>query len=116
MTNRILDKIRVLDFGRFVAAPSCAAVLADLGAEVIRIERREGGEDRWLGPVAAGGEGGMFLQKNRNKLSMTLEPRTADGASIARKLIATADVIITNLPGTTLTQLGLRYEDVKRIK
>jgi crotonobetainyl-CoA:carnitine CoA-transferase CaiB-like acyl-CoA transferase len=114
--KRILDKIRVLDFGRFVAAPSCAAVLADLGAEVIRIERREGGEDRWLGPVGASGEGGMFLQNNRNKLSMTLEPRTNDGAEIVRKLIATADVIVTNLPATALAEMGLRYVDVKRIK
>ena len=114
--KRILDKIRVLDFGRFVAAPSCAAVLADLGAEVIRIERRAGGEDRWLGPVGANGEGGMFLQNNRNKLSMTLEPRTNDGADIVRKLIATADVIVTNLPATALAEMGLRYVDVKRIK
>lgn len=114
--NRILEKIRVLDFGRFVAAPSCAAILADLGAEVIRIERREGGEDRWLGPVGANGEGGMFLQNNRNKLSMTLEPRTSDGAEIIRKLILTADVIVTNLPAGTLADMKLRYADVKLLK
>jgi crotonobetainyl-CoA:carnitine CoA-transferase CaiB-like acyl-CoA transferase len=114
--NTVLANIRVLDFGRFVAAPSCAAILADLGAEVIRIERREGGEDRWLGPVGEGGEGGMFLQNNRNKLSMTLEPRTSDGAEIARKLIATADVVVTNLPESTLAEMGLRYSDLKQIK
>src|ERR1700742_3183231 len=116
MSQRPLNGIRVLDFGRFVAAPSCAAILGDLGAEVIRIERREGGEDRWLGPVGANGEGGMFLQNNRNKRSLTLEPRTPEGAEIARKLIATADVVVTNLPQSALLELNLRYEDLKQVK
>jgi crotonobetainyl-CoA:carnitine CoA-transferase CaiB-like acyl-CoA transferase len=106
----------VLDFGRFVAAPSCAAILGDLGAEVIRIERRDGGEDRWLGPVGENGEGGMFLQNNRNKLSVTVEPRTPGGAEIVRKLIATADVVVTNLPQSALAELNLRYEDLKQVK
>lgn len=114
--NQVLANLRVLDFGRFIAGPCCAALLADLGAEVIRVEKREGGEDRWLGPVGAGGEGGMFLQNNRNKRSMTLDPGTVEGAEIVRRLVATADVVIVNLPGKTLVDMGLSYDQLKAIK
>jgi len=64
--------VRVLDYGRFIAAPWCSAILGDMGADVIRVEKREGGEDRWVQAVAAGGEGGTFLQCNRNKASLWL--------------------------------------------
>jgi len=74
----VLDGIRVLDFGRYIAGPFCAALLADLGAEVIRIERIGGGEDRSFIPVGAGPDGGgaMSLAMNRNKLGMSLDPAT----------------------------------------
>ena len=94
----IFRGIRVLDFGRYVAGPWCAALLGDLGAEVIRIEKRGGSEDRFVGPVADGGEGALFLQINRNKKSMTLDPATPAGREITRRLIATADVVVANLP------------------
>lgn len=113
---RVLENIRVLDFGRFVAGPCCAAILGDLGAEVIRVERRGGGEDRWLGPVTESGEGGMFLQNNRNKLSLTLDPRAPEGAQIVRRLVASADVIVANLPQSALVELGLSYDVVRKIK
>lgn len=63
----ILDGVRVLDFGRFIAGPYCAALLGDFGAEVIRIERLDGGEDRWTGPVSATGDGANFIHCGRNK-------------------------------------------------
>ena len=65
--SSVLEGIRVLDFGRYIAGPFCAALLADLGAEVIRIERLGGGEDRSFIPVGAGPEGGgaMFLAMNQ---------------------------------------------------
>ena len=96
----VLEGIRVLDFGRYIAGPFCAALLADLGAEVIRIERLGGGEDRPFIPVGAGpgGGGAMFLAMNRNKLGMTLDPAVPKGREIVRKLVATADVVVANLP------------------
>lgn len=112
----VLDKLRVIDFGRFVAGPCCAAILGDLGAEVIRIEKREGGEDRWLGPVSENGEGGMFLQNNRNKLSMTLDPTKPEAAGIVDRLLRRSDVFITNLPEKTLIQMGLSYDHLKAIR
>ena len=64
----ILHGYRVLDFGRYIAGPFCGTLLGDYGAEVIRIERVNGSEDRFLQPVTNQGEGSMFLQLNRNKL------------------------------------------------
>ncbi len=69
-----LAGVRVIDFGRYIAGPYCAMLLADMGAEVIRVERRDGGEDRYLGPVTETGEGGLFLGLNRNKKGITLDP------------------------------------------
>jgi crotonobetainyl-CoA:carnitine CoA-transferase CaiB-like acyl-CoA transferase len=112
----VLHGIRVLDFGRYIAGPYCAALLAEHGAEVIRVERRGGGEDRFVAPVAAGGEGSLFLQVNRNKLSMTLEPTTGEGRAIVRKLVATADVVVANLPPRTLASMGLDYESLVAVK
>ena len=68
----VLEGIRVLDFGRYIAGPFCGTMLGDLGAEVIRIEKLDGSEDRWVTPVVEGGEGAMFLQMGRNKLGLTL--------------------------------------------
>src|SRR3984893_6899034 len=84
----VLEGIRVLDFGRYIAGPFCAALLADFGAEVIRIERLGGGEDRPFIPVGAGAEGGgaMYLAMNRNKLGMTLDPAAPKGREIVKKL------------------------------
>jgi crotonobetainyl-CoA:carnitine CoA-transferase CaiB-like acyl-CoA transferase len=108
--------IRVLDFGRYVAGPWCATLLGDLGAEVIRIEKRGGSEDRFVGPVADGGEGALFLQVNRNKKSLTLDPATPAGREVVRRLIATADVVVANLPPQRLRALGLDWETVSKLR
>jgi len=114
----VLDGIRVLDFGRYIAGPFCAALLGDLGAEVIRIERLGGGEDRGLIPVGAGPEGGgaMFLAMNRNKLGMTLDPASPKGREITRKLVATADVVVANLPPSVLRSLALDLDSLREVK
>jgi crotonobetainyl-CoA:carnitine CoA-transferase CaiB-like acyl-CoA transferase len=111
----LLTGIRVLDFGRFIAGPYCAALLGDHGADVIRIERVEGGEDRFIPHVANTGEGGLYLQMNRNKRCLTLDLASDAGREIVRKLIATADVVIANLPPATLKQLGLDYETLNAL-
>lgn len=112
----VLDGIRVLDYGRFIAAPWCSALLADMGADVVRIEKREGGEDRWVQSVTAGGEGGTFLQCNRNKRSLTLDTTTDDGKAITRKLVARADIVVANMPAAGMRASGLDYETLRGIK
>ncbi len=108
----LLNGIRVLDFGRFIAAPYCAALLGDHGADVIRIERIEGGEDRYVPNVAQTGEGGMYLQLNRNKRCLTLDLGSDDGRRIVRELVQSADVVVANLPPATLRNLGLDWDTV----
>ena len=111
----LLTGIRVLDFGRFIAGPYCAALLGDHGADVIRIERVEGGEDRFIPHVADTGEGGLFLQMNRNKRCLTLDLASDEGRDIVRQLVTTADVVVANLPPATLKQLGLDYETLSAL-
>lgn len=111
----LLQGIRVLDFGRFIAGPYCAALLGDHGADVIRIERIEGGEDRFVPNVADTGEGGLYLQMNRNKRCLTLDLASDDGRRIVRELVAGADVIVANLPPATLRNLGLDWDTVSAL-
>ena len=112
----VLEGIRVLDFGRFIAAPWCSGILADMGADVIRIEKREGGEDRWVQPVVPGGAGAGYLQFNRNKRSMTLDTTTGRGREVVARLVATADVVVANMPDAAMKANGLDYATLKAIR
>jgi len=111
-----LAGIRVVDFGRFIAGPYCAMLLADMGADVIRVDRRQGSEDRYLAPVAATGEGTYFLSLNRNKRSLTLDTAKPESAEIIRRLAARADVVVANLPIDVLKKMGLDYDALCAIK
>ena len=112
----VLEGIRVVDFGRYIAGPFCATLLGDLGADVIRVERVDGGEDRFVTPVTDDGVGTMFLQVGRNKRSLTLNLVKPEGREVVERLIRTADVVVANLPPQTLVGMGLDYESFKAIK
>lgn len=114
--SKVLEGVRVLDFGRYIAGPFCAALLADMGAEVIRIERIEGGEDRFTSPIAEDGSGAAYLQMGRNKLGMTLNPIKPEGKEVVARLVKSADVVIANLPPQTLKAMGIDYESLTAIK
>ncbi len=111
----VLEGVKVLDFGRYIAGPFCGALLADYGTEVIRIERVNGSEDRYVTPVSEDGQGAMFLQLNRNKLGLTLNPTKEKGQEIVKKLVQKSDIVIANLPEQTLKSMGLDYEELKEI-
>tara|TARA_B110000211_G_scaffold20445_1_gene21215 strand:+ start:5791 stop:6975 length:1185 start_codon:yes stop_codon:yes gene_type:complete len=114
--TQVLKGIRVLDFGRYIAGPYCGTLLGDMGAEVIRIEKIDGSEDRFLSPISDKGDGGLFMQLARNKKCLTLNPMKPEGREIVKKLVKTADVVIANLPPDTLQAMGLDYESLKATK
>jgi crotonobetainyl-CoA:carnitine CoA-transferase CaiB-like acyl-CoA transferase len=114
--NGILDGIRVLDFGRYIAGPYCAALLADFGADVVRVERKEGGDDRYLMPATEHGEGAQFLQCNVGKRCLTLDMTSPKGREVMRRLVSGADVVIANFSPRALTHFGLDYETLRSLK
>ena len=111
-----LEGLRVLDCTQVMAGPYATLLLADMGAEVIRIEKVDGSEDRYLSPINENGDGAMFMQMGRNKKSVTLNPMKPEGREIVKKLVATADVVVANLPPDTLKTMGLDYESLTEIK
>ena len=117
----VLDGIRVLDFGRYIAGPYVGALLADFGADVIRVEKRGGSEDRYVLPLSRRadgrpGEGALFFQMNRNKRSVTLDPMKPEGRAVLDRLAATADVVVANLPPQTMARMGLDYDSLCKVK
>ncbi len=113
----VLSGYRVLDFGRYIAGPYCATLLAEFGADVIRIEKVAGSEDRYTTPVNGdGGVGALFMQVNRNKRGLTLNPMKPEGREIVAKLVETADVVVANLPPQGLLAMGLDLESLRKIK
>lgn len=111
-----LSGVRVLDFGRYIAGPYCGALLGEFGADVIRIEKRGGSEDRFVSPLGEGLEGAVFTQMNRNKRSMTLDPMSAAGREVVERLVRSADVVVANLPSPTLTAMGLDHASLSRLR
>ncbi|HET9532292.1 MAG TPA: CoA transferase, partial [Blastocatellia bacterium] len=111
-----LEGVRVIDFGRFIAGPYCAMLFADMGADVIRVERREGGEDRYLGPVTESGEGGLFLNLNRNKRGVTCDIAHPLAGEVINRLVRGADIVIVNMPIADMKRLRLDYDSLCRVR
>jgi glutaryl-CoA transferase len=102
-----LSDLKVIDLSRILAGPLCAMLLGDLGADVIKVERPDRGDDtRAWGPPFAGGESAYFLHVNRNKRSLTLNLNKQAGRSILARLIKSADVVIDNFKQGTLSKWG----------
>jgi crotonobetainyl-CoA:carnitine CoA-transferase CaiB-like acyl-CoA transferase len=108
-----LEGIVVADFSRVLAAPLCAMLLGDLGAEVIKVERPGGDDTRaWGPPWAPHGGSTYFDSVNRNKRSVTLDLRDPDDLELARRLCARADVLIENFAPGTMSRLGLDHDQL----
>ncbi|GAA0229181.1 CoA transferase [Saccharothrix mutabilis subsp. mutabilis] len=108
-----LDGIVIADFGRVLAAPYATMVLADLGAEVIKVEHPRGDETRAWGPPYAHGQATYFLSVNRNKVSRTLDLATPEGLAEARELALGADVVVENFRPGTMRRFGLDYPTLR---
>ncbi|XP_054671763.1 succinate--hydroxymethylglutarate CoA-transferase isoform X4 [Grus americana] len=111
-----LDGVKILDLTRVLAGPFATMNLGDLGAEVIKVERPGAGDDtRAWGPPFAGTESVYFLSVNRNKKSIAINMKDSKGVKLIRELAAVSDVFVENyLPGK-LAEMGLGYEDIKKI-
>ncbi len=118
-----LSHIKVLDLSRVLAGPWAGQLLADLGAEVIKVERPGAGDDtRGWGPPflknkdgSESRESGYYLAVNRNKRSLTISMEKPEGQEIIRKLAAASDIVLENFKVGTLARYGLGYEDLKKI-
>lgn len=111
-----LSDITVLDLSRVLAGPYCSMMLGDLGAEVIKVERPELGDDtRHWDPPSAGGEAAYYLCVNRNKRSLTVNMKEAEGREIIRELARKSDILIENFKVGTLDKMGLGYEEIRKI-
>ena len=113
---RPLEGIKILDLSRALAGPYCSMMLADMGAEVIKVEMPGRGDDsRAWGPPFLKGESAYFMSVNRNKKSMTLNLKKERAIEIIHKLIKQSDIIIENFRPGTMERLSLSYTDVKKI-
>ena len=111
-----LEGVRVLDLSRVLAGPYATMMLADLGADVLKIEHPERGDDtRQWGPPFAGGESAYFLSVNRNKRSAGVDLKDPEGLEKVKKLATNADVVIENMRRGAMEKLGLGYEALKEL-
>ena len=114
-----LSGVKVLEYSSFVAGPFCAKMLADLGAEVIKIEKPDGDEARRRGPYKDGQPGlersSLFLYHNTNKMGITLDPESREGRDIFLKLVSQADILIDDRLPRDAERSGLHYEALKKI-
>ena len=115
---KALDGIRIIDFTHFIAGPLATMILADMGAEVIKIESPERGDEfRYYPPVRpeTPGRGVPFKWSNRNKQSLALDLKSEEGRRIALELIATADIVAENFSTGVMERLGLGYEQCREV-
>ncbi|MBF0305419.1 MAG: CoA transferase [Alphaproteobacteria bacterium] len=117
MSQLPLAGVRVLDAATFIAAPYCAAILSEFGAEVIKVESPDGDPFRRFGtPTGRDGDSLAWLSEARNKRSVTLDLRRPQGADLFRRLVAVSDVVCENFRPGTLEKWGLGWESLKALK
>ena len=111
----LLDGVRVLDLTRVLAGPYCGMMLADMGADVIKIEMPGKGDDARRNAPIVNGESAYYMNLNRNKRGMTLNLKSEDGKKIFRELVKESDIVIENFRPGVMDKLGLGYEELKKI-
>ena len=115
-TGGPLEGVRVLEVCQVMAGPFCGCLLADMGADVIKVENPDGGDSaRHLGRYFDGGEAHGFMNLNRNKRSVVVNIKSPEGVALIKKLTKRVDVFVENMRPGIMTRLGLGYEDLKKI-
>ncbi|MDZ4764368.1 MAG: CaiB/BaiF CoA-transferase family protein [Chloroflexota bacterium] len=112
-----LSGVTILDFTRVLAGPFCTMLLADMGADVIKVESPDGGDEtrQWRPPALPNGMSAYFLSANRNKRSLTLNLKSPDGQAIARELAAQSQIVVENFKPGGMAAFGLGYDDVRAL-
>src|SRR5438552_14415089 len=107
-----LDGMRVLEITQVMSGPFCGLLLADLGAEVIKVEKPGGDDSRRMAPPTIRGESAAFMAINRNKRGLGLNLKSEEGRSVFKKLAARADILVENFRPGTMEDFGLGYADL----
>src|SRR4051812_50143869 len=110
-----LSGLKVVDLTHVMAGPTCTLMLADMGAEVIKIEKIPAGDDtRYMVPPRIGDEAASFLMMNRNKKGIALDLKTSGGAKVLRRLIESSDVLVENFGPGVMDRLGFGYAEAAK--
>ncbi len=111
-----LAGLKVIEFAHIMAGPTCGLMLADMGADVIKVEKVPDGDDtRRMTPPAIKGEAAAYLMMNRNKRGIAIDLKRPEGTEIARRMLASADVAIENFRKGTMERLGLGYDNLREV-
>src|SRR6187399_2193062 len=109
-----LEGIKVIELAQIMAGPTCGMLLADMGADVIKVEKIPGGDDtRRFTPPEINGESAAFMMMNRNKRGLAVDLKKPAGVELMRRLLASADVVTENYRAGTMDKLGLGYEKLR---
>ena len=113
--KHVLDGYKVLDFSQIVAGPTCTLMMAEMGAEVIKVELAPAGDGARLGPMVIDGRSGYFVQHNRGKKDLCLDAKTPEGLQILKGLVKKVDVLVENYAPGVIGRLGLGYDVVSQL-
>ena len=111
----ILEGVRVLDFGQYIAAPVLTRMMSDMGAEIIKVELAPTGDNSRFYPYFKAGQSGGFIQHNRGKLSVCIDLKKPESLDIVKALVPKVDVVVENFSPGTLAKYGLGYADLKTL-
>jgi len=115
MPKGVLDRYKVLDFTQYVAGPTVTLMMAEMGAEIIKVELAPGGDKTRLAPMQVNGRSGYYVQHNRGKKSLCVDPKTEEGLAILKGLVAKVDVVVENFAPGVIARMGLGWDSVKAI-
>jgi crotonobetainyl-CoA:carnitine CoA-transferase CaiB-like acyl-CoA transferase len=113
--RHVLDGYKILDFTQIVAGPTCTMMLAEMGAEVVKVEMAPGGDPSRVGPFQMNGRSGYFVQHNRGKQDICVDLKHPDGLALVKELIPTFDVLVENFAPGVIGRLGLGYDVVREL-
>ena len=115
MNKKPLEGVRIIDASSILMVPYCTRLLADMGAEVIKVETLDGDNTRYIGPSIKNGMAAVFLNINRNKKSICVDLKTPEGRLIIYKLIKTSDVFVSNIRKAALEKIKLTHSDFEQL-